>query len=194
MVFIVYLTVVCFFQAKDIETCLLSDPQQSNNEPLILFIIDINTPRLVLYRLSVKLSFTVVRQAFNTEFFLLCSVNVKVFGQPDNILISKQKPEAPKGKIFSSSFTYVDKCEHLLTVWLFIVGERKTREAPASEKIKQSDSGGKNASQQGGEKEEKPQAQVEKVPPAVEAKKTEETEFNVRNVCLFMWWIDGSTI
>lgn len=60
-VFIVYLTVVCFFsQAKDMETCLLSDPQLSNNEPLILFIIDINTPRLVLYCLSVKLSFTVV--------------------------------------------------------------------------------------------------------------------------------------
>uniref|UniRef100_A0A674MGN8 G protein-coupled receptor 108 n=1 Tax=Takifugu rubripes TaxID=31033 RepID=A0A674MGN8_TAKRU len=58
-VFIVYLT-VCFFQAKDMETCLLSDTQLSNTEPLILFIIDINTPRLVLYHLSVKLSFTVV--------------------------------------------------------------------------------------------------------------------------------------
>lgn len=55
----VYLT-VCFFQAKDMETCLLSDTQLSNNEPLILFIIDINTPRLVLYRLFAKLSFTVV--------------------------------------------------------------------------------------------------------------------------------------
>lgn len=42
------------------ETCPLSDTELSNNEPLILFIIDINTPRLVLYCLSVKLSFTVV--------------------------------------------------------------------------------------------------------------------------------------
>lgn len=31
-------------------------------------------------------------------FFRLRSVNVKVVGQPDNILFSKQKPEAPKGK------------------------------------------------------------------------------------------------
>lgn len=80
---------------------------------------------------------------------------------------------------------------------LFIVGERKTREAPASVKTetqKQSESGDKIASQQGGEKGEKPQDQEEKMPPAVEAKKTEETEFNVRNVFLFTWWIDGSSI
>lgn len=60
---------------------------------------------------------------------------------------------------------------------------------PASgktEKIQQSDSGDKIVSQQGGEKGEKPQDQEEKMPPAVEAKKTEETEFNVRNVFLFM--------
>lgn len=75
--------------------------------------------------------------------------------------------------------------------WLFIVGERKTREAPAPVKTantKQSDSDEKNA---GGEKGEKPQDQEKKMPPAVEAKKTEETEFNVRNGCLFMWWFDG---
>ncbi|TWW58947.1 protein GPR108-like [Takifugu flavidus] len=123
---------VMSYAAKDVETCLLSDTQLSNTEPLILFIIDINTP----------------------------SVNVKVLGQPDNILISKQKPEAPKG-------------------------ERKTREAPASvktEKNKQSDSGDKNASQQAGEKGEKPQDQQEKMPPAVEAKKTEETEFNLKEL------------
>lgn len=80
---------------------------------------------------------------------------------------------------------------------LFIVGERKTREAPASantEKVKQSVSSDKNASQQGAEKGEKPQDQEEKMPPAVEAKKTEETEFNVRNICLFMRWINGSRI
>uniref|UniRef100_A0A674PEB5 G protein-coupled receptor 108 n=1 Tax=Takifugu rubripes TaxID=31033 RepID=A0A674PEB5_TAKRU len=51
-----------------------------------------------------------------------------------------------------------------------------------TEKIKQSDSGDKNASQQASKKGEKPQDQEEKMPPAVEAKKTEETEFNVRNV------------
>lgn len=58
-VLIVYLTVFSP-QAKDLETCLLSDTQLSNNEPLILFIIDIHTPWSVLYRLSAKVSFTVV--------------------------------------------------------------------------------------------------------------------------------------
>lgn len=46
-VFVVDLT-VCFFQAKEMETCLLSDTQLGNNEPLILFLIDISTLRFVL--------------------------------------------------------------------------------------------------------------------------------------------------
>lgn len=38
----------CFFQAKEMDTCLLSDTQLSNNEPLILFLIDIGTLRFGL--------------------------------------------------------------------------------------------------------------------------------------------------
>uniref|UniRef100_H3CS33 G protein-coupled receptor 108 n=1 Tax=Tetraodon nigroviridis TaxID=99883 RepID=H3CS33_TETNG len=51
------------YAAKEMETCPLSDTQLSDAGPLILFLIDINN----------------------------LSVNVKVMGQPDNILISKPK-------------------------------------------------------------------------------------------------------
>lgn len=46
-VFAVFLTAVCFLQAKEMETCLLSDTQLSDTGPLILFLIDINTMRSV---------------------------------------------------------------------------------------------------------------------------------------------------
>ncbi|CAF98108.1 unnamed protein product [Tetraodon nigroviridis] len=57
------------YPAKEMETCPLSDTQLSDAGPLILFLIDINN----------------------------LSVNVKVMGQPDNILISKPKALKAEG-------------------------------------------------------------------------------------------------
>lgn len=67
-VFIVFLTAVCFLQAKEMETCLLSDTQLSDTGPLILFLIDINTMRSVFSCRSVKAGFTVAQnQAFHQQ-------------------------------------------------------------------------------------------------------------------------------
>lgn len=38
---------ICFLQPKDTDTCLLSDTQLSNTEPLIFFLIDVSTLRFV---------------------------------------------------------------------------------------------------------------------------------------------------
>ncbi|XP_051240841.1 protein GPR108 [Dicentrarchus labrax] len=63
---------VLSYTAEETETCplILTKQTNNNNEPLILFLIDINT----------------------------LSVNVKVIGKQDNILIAKEKAEAPKGQ------------------------------------------------------------------------------------------------
>nr|XP_020443038.1 protein GPR108 [Monopterus albus] len=58
------------YTAEEPETCPLTLTKSENNEPLILFIIDINT----------------------------LSVNVKVIGEQDNHLFAKAKAEAPKGQ------------------------------------------------------------------------------------------------
>lgn len=82
------------------DTCLLSDTQLSDTEPLILFIIDIPTSR---FEFSCLCGTLCLEKVLNAEFLCLCSVNVKVLGQPDNILISKQKPETPQGESVKAS-------------------------------------------------------------------------------------------
>ncbi|XP_068558798.1 protein GPR108 [Cebidichthys violaceus] len=60
---------VLSYTAEETETCPLTLTKVTSNEPLILFLIDINT----------------------------LSVNVKAMGDQDNLLIAKPKAEAPKG-------------------------------------------------------------------------------------------------
>ncbi|KAI3353432.1 hypothetical protein L3Q82_019961 [Scortum barcoo] len=128
------------FPAEETETCPLTLTKMTNNEPLILFLINIST----------------------------LSVNVKVMGQPDNILIARPKPEAPKG-------------------------QRKTRDAPKSANkpdMQKSENGGVKPEETNDEKkknevEEKPADQKteeqteEKPKPAEEANKEEEREFQL---------------
>ncbi|XP_070776847.1 protein GPR108 [Enoplosus armatus] len=61
---------VLSYTAEETETCPLTLTKLTNNEPLILFLIDINT----------------------------LSVNVRVMGDQDNILTAKPKAEVPKGQ------------------------------------------------------------------------------------------------
>lgn len=140
------------YTAKEAEKCPLSDEETDDRGPLILFLIDTKNE----------------------------SVNVKVVGQPDNILFSKQKPEAPKA-------------------------QRKRREEPAPAKPgdKQPANGGDKTAPQQSVKQDKAgkveehegekKAQEEAVPvPAVSAKKTEETKFNLTELSKLTLALDKS--
>ncbi|XP_026159875.1 protein GPR108 [Mastacembelus armatus] len=61
---------VLSYTAEETETCPLTLTKSTNNEPLILFIIDVNT----------------------------LSVNMRAMGEQNNLLITKPKPEAPKSQ------------------------------------------------------------------------------------------------
>nr|XP_046228474.1 protein GPR108-like [Scatophagus argus] len=61
---------VLSYTAEEPETCPLTLKEVPNKEPLILFLIDVNT----------------------------LSVHMRVMGKPDNILIATPKPEPPKGQ------------------------------------------------------------------------------------------------
>ncbi|XP_045903029.1 protein GPR108 [Micropterus dolomieu] len=127
------------------ETCPLTLPKPANDEPLILFLIDI----------------------------VSCSVNVRVMGAQDNILIAKTKPETDKG-------------------------QRKTRDAPGSpidtpSEGKTSESGAiKNADQSGvksnqlnkkdDDVNEKKDDPIEEKAPAEESEKVEEELFELKNL------------
>ncbi|XP_044043567.1 protein GPR108-like [Siniperca chuatsi] len=133
---------VLSYTAEETEICPLTLTKLTNNEPLILFLIDINT----------------------------LSVNVRVMGDQDNLLIAKPKPEAPKG-------------------------QRKTRESPANPNVEPngkttSDNGNKNANatDDKSNKKEKDNKSVdqkkedqteEKSLPAVEAGEVEKNEFHL---------------
>ncbi|KAM8772633.1 protein GPR108 [Acanthopagrus schlegelii] len=133
---------VLSYTAEETEICPLTLTKLTNNEPLILFLIDIHT----------------------------LSVNVRVMGDQDNVLIAQPKAELPKG-------------------------QRKSREAPANPAAKPEDTVDKSADKTGSEvaeekkntepeehKEEKEEHTEEKPVPAVEAKKVTENEFQLEKI------------
>lgn len=90
------------------------------------------------------------------------------------------------------------------SLWLFPAAQRKSREAPAPikpEENKPANVDDKTAPKQSvkqnnEEKVEKPEDEKKdqeevNAAPAVNTKKTQETEFNVKKVWLFLWWNGG---
>ena len=57
--FFLFCFTVCFLQAKEMETCLLSDTELRDTGPLVLFLIDVSTQRSVFQYYSVNVCFIV---------------------------------------------------------------------------------------------------------------------------------------
>lgn len=128
---------VLSYTAEETETCPLTLTKSTNNEPLILFLIDVSS----------------------------LSVNVRVLGDQDNVLIAKLKAETPSSK---------DK------------GQRKRRDAPEPPAIptqgKAADKPDKvdqNTQDNEAVDQKKTVETEEKANTAVEAKKVEESEFQL---------------
>lgn len=97
---------ICSVQAEETEKCPLTLTQSPNNEPLILFLIDVKSLRCVCFSAPVWQSFyfsalkSMMWRSVINVLVCLCSVNVRVLGEQDNVLIAKLKAEtaSPKDK------------------------------------------------------------------------------------------------